>query len=255
MQPGQVVKIYEDPLTEKKLEGEAKLIELLHQDSDREYWLVEFTRGHERHPRWIKKTKDEGERPELIKRLRNAVSKLPAFRVKWADIDKMSISELRGALQEIEKQVAPEGAPASEKLEVWWHDQAGTLVKTDEVETVAVIDPYMRFGQNRLNIRVYDWDVADRKRVGSLPHEIVLTLKRKGTHEHHHSNGSKPETLCDKLQYFIDEEEKSIAEYEELWKEIGRLGQKGYTAGIIRIVEEERSHRDTLKRIKEVMCP
>ena len=52
---GDIVKIYEDPLTEKKLEGEAKLIQQLSEDVDREFWLVEMTRGHERHPRWIKK--------------------------------------------------------------------------------------------------------------------------------------------------------------------------------------------------------
>jgi len=65
---GDVVRIYEDPLTEKRLEGEAKLIEKVSQDIDteREYWLVEFTRGHERHARWIKKEQkdQEGEASE-----------------------------------------------------------------------------------------------------------------------------------------------------------------------------------------------
>ena len=137
LKPGETVKIYEDPWTQKKLEGEAKLIELLQQDSDREYWLVEFTRGHERHPRWIKK-KTEG----------------------------------------------------------------------------------------------------------------------------HHSSNPNGGTLCERLQHFIDEEEKGIAEYEEF---VGEFHSElahvvgadtiRYYGFIRRIIEEQRSHVEMLKRIKEVMCP
>lgn len=53
---GDIVKIFEDPLTEQRLEGEAKLISKVREDNDREYWVVEFTRDHSRCPRWIKKS-------------------------------------------------------------------------------------------------------------------------------------------------------------------------------------------------------
>lgn len=52
------------------------------------------------------KVASANERPELIKRLRDAVSKLPSFTIKWADIHKMSTVELREVVTHIEKQVA-----------------------------------------------------------------------------------------------------------------------------------------------------
>jgi rubrerythrin len=152
LKPGETVKIYEDPWTQKKLEGEAKLIERLQEESDREYWLVEFTDSHERHPRWIKK--------------------LAVGPISEAERARARELHFRGP-QELPK----------------------------------------------------DWGKTARS------------------------------SLCQRLQDFIDEEQKAVDEYEELWKELDRLGQKGYATGIIRIAEEERSHRDTLKRIKEVMCP
>jgi rubrerythrin len=131
---GDVVRIYEDVFTEKKLEGEAKLTELISEDEEREFWLVEFTRSHERHPRWIKKSESK--------------EKLP--------------SGLR---------LEPES-----------------------------------------------------------------------------------KTVCSKLQHAIGEEQKAIDEYEELWKEIDRLGETGLATGVIHILEEERSHYSTLIRIKEALA-
>jgi len=157
MQPGQVVKIYEDPLTEKKLEGEAKLIELLHQDSDREYWIVEFTRGHERHARWIKK--------------------------KWE-------------------------RPTSEQ--------------------VGALGPH-----------------------GSVGVTYPSDLQAK---------------LCERLQYFIEDEEKGIGEYLDyinLMNEAFRHPEpakvpehllRQLLVAVNRIVEEERSHVEMLKKIKERLC-
>ena len=61
---GQSVKIYEDPITEKKLEGTAKLVELIINElpfyldgkkMHREYWKVHFDEDEkdEFHERWI----------------------------------------------------------------------------------------------------------------------------------------------------------------------------------------------------------
>jgi len=136
---GDVVRIYEDPLTEKKLEGEAKLIEKISDDGEREYWLVEFTRGHERHPRWIKK--------------------------------------------ETEHYISLKGGHP-------------TLVER------------------------------------------------------------RP--FCDRLEHFIEEEEKGIGEYEEF---VGASAEYGFQLPpeslriFNRIIEEQRSHVEMLKRIKESLCP
>lgn len=65
---GDVVRIYDDPLTEKKFEAEAKLINMILEDDDREYWLVEFTPDHERHPRWIKKKSEHEKATEMFKK-------------------------------------------------------------------------------------------------------------------------------------------------------------------------------------------
>ena len=197
LKPGETVKIYEDPWTQKKLEGEAKLIERLQQDSDREYWLVEFTDSHERHPRWIKKKTSTSPTEELYDENVD-FDKL----LEQCDWDK---ERFEAKLAQIEK----------------------TLPKTTGITS----------GTGKFWYRFNEW-----KREADYVSE-------------HHSEGSKPKTICSKLQDAIEEEQKAVDEYEELWKELDRLGQKGYATGIIRIAEEERSHRDTLKRIKEVMCP
>lgn len=53
MKPGDIVTIYEDLMTQKEVEGDAKLIERIQEHDDREYWLVEFVRDHRRTLRWI----------------------------------------------------------------------------------------------------------------------------------------------------------------------------------------------------------
>lgn len=153
LKPGETVKIYEDPWTQKKLEGEAKLIERLQEESDREYWLVEFTDSHERHPRWIKK--------------------------------KTSTS------------------PTEDKGDV-----------------------------------TYPWKLPFRA------------------------------NLCDRLEHFLMDEEKGISDYlgyiilinEGLKSlkpqdEINRYVVQDLLVTVNRIVEEERSHVEMLKRIKERLCP
>lgn len=54
VKPGDVVNIYEDPWQETKVEGKAKLLELLQKEDEREYWLVQFEKTHEKNTRWIK---------------------------------------------------------------------------------------------------------------------------------------------------------------------------------------------------------
>jgi len=44
------------------------------------------------------------ERTQLINRLREAVSKLPAFHIEWSDVEQMSTSELREVVEDIEEQ-------------------------------------------------------------------------------------------------------------------------------------------------------
>jgi hypothetical protein len=65
MNKGDIVTIYEDPLTEKKAEGKAKLIRpiLSESDNDLEYWEVKFENG-DIVLRWIRKPETEEERRE-----------------------------------------------------------------------------------------------------------------------------------------------------------------------------------------------
>ena len=56
---GQVVKVYEDPITEQILEGEAKLLELLWIGRPLEYWRVRFKDDFETR-RFIKGPRKEG---------------------------------------------------------------------------------------------------------------------------------------------------------------------------------------------------
>ena len=57
MKRGQVVTIYEDPVTENKVEGHAKLIKPIRvSDPELEYWEVEFPDDYNRRTyRWIKR--------------------------------------------------------------------------------------------------------------------------------------------------------------------------------------------------------
>jgi len=43
MKKGDVVTIYKDPITKKKPEGEAWLVEKMREDFDQDFWLVRFT--------------------------------------------------------------------------------------------------------------------------------------------------------------------------------------------------------------------
>ena len=45
------------------------------------------------------------ERTQLINRLREAVSKLPAFHIEWSGVEQMSTSELREVVEDIEEQL------------------------------------------------------------------------------------------------------------------------------------------------------
>jgi hypothetical protein len=55
MKVGDVVTIYEDPLTEKKPEGKGKLQRLILDDGDRELWEIIFYPSGDNCNRWIKK--------------------------------------------------------------------------------------------------------------------------------------------------------------------------------------------------------
>ena len=55
MKSGDFVTVYEDPLTEKKLEGKAELVTLLKDEEDKQFWLVEFHGEAGLFGRWIKK--------------------------------------------------------------------------------------------------------------------------------------------------------------------------------------------------------
>ncbi len=132
MKAGDIVKIYEDLQTEKRLEGEAKLIEKLQEDSDREYWLVEFTSG-----------------------------------------------------------------------------------------------PSKALGKTR----------------------SVRWIKK-----HHSSNpGPQGNLLCQRIQYFIDDEEKATAEYEELMRQLREGPFPDLSVMVWRIAQEEREHRDQLIKVKEAL--
>jgi hypothetical protein len=60
MKVGDIVEIYEKPMTNERLEGRAKLVRLLTSDYDRELWEVKFV-GDDAvlFLRWIKKEMEE----------------------------------------------------------------------------------------------------------------------------------------------------------------------------------------------------
>jgi len=88
--------------TKEKTIPEKEQIDLYKQQREGKISIISIKRGA------IISTKPEvattNERPELIKRLRDAVAKLPTFTIKWADVDKMSASELRDFVEHVEKQ-------------------------------------------------------------------------------------------------------------------------------------------------------
>ena len=43
MKEGEIVNVYQDPITNLIFEGDAKLIKKLGEDNEFEFWLVEFT--------------------------------------------------------------------------------------------------------------------------------------------------------------------------------------------------------------------
>jgi len=55
MNKGHLVMIYEDPITKKKPEGKARLIEKLGKTRGREYWRVRFLSDYFVADRWIEK--------------------------------------------------------------------------------------------------------------------------------------------------------------------------------------------------------
>lgn len=55
MKQGDVVMIYEDPITKQQPEGKARLREKLAHNSNREYWVVRFVGDGSVVGRWIKK--------------------------------------------------------------------------------------------------------------------------------------------------------------------------------------------------------
>lgn len=56
MKKGDIVTIYENPLTKEKPEGRAKLVKKICDDVDMEYWQVQFLPGERNnYTRWIKK--------------------------------------------------------------------------------------------------------------------------------------------------------------------------------------------------------
>jgi len=57
MKKGDIVTIYQDPLTQEKFEGKAVLLEFLKDDYQMERWEVHFLEDSldERYERWVKK--------------------------------------------------------------------------------------------------------------------------------------------------------------------------------------------------------
>jgi len=207
LKPGETVKIYEDPWTQKKLEGEAKLIERLQQDSDREYWLVEFTDSHERHPRWIKK-KTEYER--------TSAQEKETARVNYA---RALASKVCIGL--------PAGETRNKCLREEFHKAYTMLLQRKE-------------------------DHHSPEDKGDVTYPWKLPLQ---------------ENLCERLEQFIMDEEKGISDYLgyiNLMNEAFRHPEpakvpedllRQLLVAVNRIVEEERSHVEMLKRIKERLCP
>ena len=77
--------------------------------------IEEYSRHYDRCYKGMPPEK-EFERTQLINRLREAVSKLPAFHIKWTDVEQMSTSELREVVEHIEEQVRGSSPEEKEKL-------------------------------------------------------------------------------------------------------------------------------------------
>jgi hypothetical protein len=201
---GDIVKVYEDPLSQKHLEGEAELVEMINEDDERECWVVQFKGDRERHVRWIKKKPEHKYPPSRIR---------PIVKADWDTLPK----EAR------EEQLKLRGLSA----------EFATLVFDELPEPIEV----------------------------ELVYPERIEKARLGLEKQHHSDGSKAERrpLCQKLQYFIDEEEKGIGEYEDfiafMVQQLEPPARSGVLQMLNRIIEEQRNHVQILKRIQETLCP
>jgi len=66
MEKGQIITVYEDPITQTKIEGDAKLLGKIAENTDLEDWKVEFLDDGYRTERVIRKKEEpcQGLRPD-----------------------------------------------------------------------------------------------------------------------------------------------------------------------------------------------
>jgi len=222
VKPGDVVNIYEDPWTETKVEGKAKLIERLQKQDEREYWLVEFVDGHKRHTRWIKAHSgnlDGARRFEIVRKvhdeklvrigLREGVTRKEAnLRAQYLD-SLLSTQERAQGVRHVVKELSPQEVEQLEK--------EGTRKGNPDGELKA-----------------------------PTPREVYERLFPKG---------QPSEPICTRLQGFIDDEDGAIEDYRGLMRELRQSERPDLAIVAWRIAEDEERHREDLKKVKEALCP
>jgi len=306
--PGDIVTIYEDPWTEKTPEGEAKLIEQIVDEDEREQWLVEFTSDHAKHTRWIKKHEIAGmskaqwdslprqerenelrkrglstefasvsfdELPEPIeielvypKQVQRARARLHGSeplkktdlikeiellsmemgvsgKLAHYDLPAMSIESLRNLLLDMKKELesSHHSKPGNPGLRTWFKP----------------LYPWKERFADALARDIIAKGRFDRSNETELTQKIGKMLEdyQREWGESSEDSSTPKGSISDRLQYFIDEETKGIADYEEnLLPELKKVQPTGGAFTVVwRIVQEERRHREALRRIKELLSP
>ena len=276
--PGDVVRIYDDPLTEQKFEAEAKLVEKMLEEPEREYWLVEFTKGHERHPRWIKKygsekgahtyyflmneglpteerlTVDADSEPEAVIKARDEFTRRRGVYHKTARITRRN----------------PDGERASGFHGAWMELQQKELDLEAEIAETKDPEKLKRLQEELADVRGRQTQELQQREleVEEAAKESMHLYRMRAQKGTYMSALEATTLICTAYDQFIGEEEKGIRAYEDLLRTIQEAlnslsPDQQATRDILdisrtrinRILAEERMHLDVLRMLKQSLCP
>lgn len=221
---GDVVTIYED-VAETTVEGDAKLVEKLEFDADREKWLVEFTKDHKRAVRWIKKQTEAKEFLERAKAMAHILAANPFA---------PNTPEWQQWRREIMKKYSSNPGPQVQARLYPWQARFAEALAREIIAKGHFVRPDLETLENKIK----DMATEYQKEWGEPESKPTL-------------EGS----LCDRLQAFICEEENGATTYEALMRELREGEQSSLSVAVWSIVQEEREHAETLRKIKSALCP
>jgi hypothetical protein len=215
LKPGDVVTVYEDPWTEKRPEGEAKLIEKVGDDGEREQWLVKFVFDQSRHPRWIKKGQGDRTPPPSWESLSEAI-------VREAEIPTFT-----PALLGLVKQ-----AWETKKDQRFWEWIITPVSEGVTVTLLGTAKPHEFFPKELIEKMHYD----EAQRV------------------YHTSSGSNPaKSLQTMLDEAIADKDKAAKGYTVLMQKLRASPNPNLSVAVFGMIQDEKSHKEALEKIKNAL--